>query len=97
MLFRSELWQIPLPHGENNWQNICFLFVDNIFFTKNIKAIPILGEISAGQPLLAEENFIGEVTYIKENKNNSLFALKVNGDSMVDAGLFDNDLVIISR
>lgn len=65
--------------------------------TKNVKAIPILGEISAGQPLLAEENFIGEVTYIKENKNNSLFALKVNGDSMVDAGLFDNDLVIIDK
>ena len=65
--------------------------------TKNIKAIPILGEISAGQPLLAEENFIGEVNYIKENKNNSLFALKVNGDSMVDAGLFDNDLVIIDK
>ena len=65
--------------------------------TKNKKVIPILGEISAGQPLLAEENFIGEVTYIKENKNNSLFALKVNGDSMVDAGLFDNDLVIIDK
>ena len=65
--------------------------------TKNIKAIPILGEISAGQPLLAEENFIGEVSYIKENKNDSLFALKVNGDSMIDAGLFDNDLVIIDK
>ena len=65
--------------------------------TKNIKAIPILGEISAGQPLLAEENFIGEVPYIKENKNNTLFALKVNGDSMIDAGLFDNDLVIIDK
>ena len=61
------------------------------------KGIPILGEISAGQPLLAEENFIGEVTYINENKNNSLFALKVNGDSMIDAGLFDNDLVIIDK
>ena len=65
--------------------------------TKKKETIPILGEISAGQPLLAEENFIGEVTYIKENKNNSLFALKVNGDSMVDAGLFDNDLVIIDK
>ena len=65
--------------------------------TNNKKGIPILGEISAGQQLLAEENFIGEVTYIKENNNNSLFALKVNGDSMVDAGLFDNDLVIIDK
>tara|TARA_Y100001970_G_C14222625_1_gene853581 strand:+ start:134 stop:721 length:588 start_codon:yes stop_codon:yes gene_type:complete len=65
--------------------------------TKNKETIPILGEISAGQPLLAEENFIGEVTYIKENNNDSLFALKVNGDSMIDAGLFDNDLVIIDK
>ncbi len=64
---------------------------------KNKQSIPILGEISAGQPLLAEENFIGEVSYIKENKNDSLFALKVNGDSMIDAGLFDNDLVIIDK
>ena len=64
---------------------------------KNMQSIPILGEISAGQPLLAEENFIGEVSYIKENKNDSLFALKVNGDSMIDAGLFDNDLVIIDK
>ncbi len=64
---------------------------------KNKKGIPILGEISAGQPLLAEENFIGEVSYYKENKNNSLFALKVNGDSMIEAGLFDNDLVIIDK
>ena len=61
------------------------------------KGIPILGEISAGQPLLAEDNFIGEVSYTKENQNNSLFALKVNGDSMIDAGLLDNDLVIIDK
>ena len=61
------------------------------------KGIPILGEISAGQPLLAEDNFIGEVSYMKENQNNSLFALKVNGDSMIDAGLLDNDLVIIDK
>ena len=61
------------------------------------KGIPILGEISAGQPLLAEDNFIGEVSYMKENQNHSLFALKVNGDSMIDAGLLDNDLVIIDK
>ncbi len=66
----------------------------NININKN--TIPLLGEISAGQPLLAEENFIGEVQYFNENKN-SLFALKVNGDSMIDAGLFDNDLVIIDK
>ncbi len=65
--------------------------------TKSKERIPILGEISAGQPILAEENYIGEVSYFKENNNNSLFALKINGDSMIDAGLFDNDLVIINK
>jgi len=60
-------------------------------------SIPILGEISAGQPLLAEENYIGELPYFGKDTNNELIALKINGDSMIDAGLFDEDLVVIDR
>tara|TARA_B100001250_G_C19661632_1_gene727329 strand:+ start:312 stop:899 length:588 start_codon:yes stop_codon:yes gene_type:complete len=60
-------------------------------------SIPILGEISAGQPLLAEENYIGELPYFGNESNNELIALKINGDSMIDAGLFDDDLVVIDR
>ena len=60
-------------------------------------SIPILGEISPGQPLLAEENYIGELPYFGKDTNNELIALKINGDSMIDAGLFDEDLVVIDR
>ena len=60
-------------------------------------SIPILGEISAGQPLIAEENFIGELPYFGKEKNNELIALKINGDSMIEAGLFDDDLVVIDK
>ncbi len=59
--------------------------------------IPILGEISAGQPLIAEENYIGELPYFGNEINTELIALKINGDSMIDAGLFNDDLVIIDK
>ena len=68
--------------------------------TQNINSkysIPILGEISAGQPLIAEDNYIGELPYFGKEKNNELIALKVNGDSMIEAGLFDDDLVVIDK
>ena len=59
--------------------------------------IPILGEISAGQPLLAEENYIGQLPYFGNEINTELIALKINGDSMIDAGLYNDDLVVIDR
>ena len=58
---------------------------------------PILGEISAGQPLIAEENYIGELPYFGNEINTELIALKINGDSMIDAGLYNDDLVVIDK
>ena len=46
----------------------------------NFKTIPVVGEISAGTPLLAEENKIGEIPIFEEKYNKDLFALKVSGD-----------------
>jgi len=63
----------------------------------NKYSIPILGEISAGQPLLAEDNYIGELPYFGKEKNKELIALKINGDSMIEAGLLDDDLVVIDK
>ena len=59
--------------------------------------IPILGEISAGQPLMAEENYIGELPYFGNEIKTELIALKINGDSMIDAGLYNDDLVVIDK
>jgi repressor LexA len=58
--------------------------------------IPIIGDIAAGGPILAQENFQGFLS-LDECFGNSdnLFALKVKGDSMVNAGIDNGDLVIV--
>jgi repressor LexA len=61
------------------------------------RTVPILGEIAAGLPLTAEENQVGELPYPESNFNDSLIALKVNGDSMIDAGIHDGDLVVVDK
>ena len=61
------------------------------------RSVPIVGEIAAGLPLSAEENQIGELHYPESNFNDSLIALKVNGDSMIDAGIHDGDLVVVDK
>ncbi len=61
-----------------------------------VMEVPILGRVAAGVPLLAEEN--REDTVFVDNrfaKGQKLFALRVKGNSMVDAGLFENDVCII--
>ena len=63
----------------------------------DFRSVPILGEIAAGLPLTAEENQVGELPYPESNFNDSLIALKVNGDSMIDAGIHDGDLVVVDK
>lgn len=61
------------------------------------RGVPIVGEIAAGLPLTAEENKVGEIPYPESNFNDSLIALKVNGDSMIDAGIHNGDLVVVDK
>lgn len=66
---------------------------------KEIVDIPVIGKITAGQPILAVEN-IEETFSIPFNfvrSNNDLFILKVSGTSMIDAGILDGDFVIIEK
>ena len=60
--------------------------------------IPLLGNVAAGIPLLAEENFEGFVN-IPENSigKGTHFALHVKGDSMKDAGILNGDIAIILK
>jgi repressor LexA len=60
--------------------------------------IPILGRIRAGAPILAEENIEGFLPVANEIAGGKeTFALKVKGDSMIEDGILDGDLVIIRQ
>jgi len=60
--------------------------------------IPVVGEISAGRPILAQENIEGTMVIDKSiiKNSNGIFALRVKGDSMINAGILDGDYVIVS-
>jgi repressor LexA len=57
--------------------------------------LPLLGQIAAGGPLLAEENVEGEIA-VPENLRGD-FLLRVKGDSMIEAGILDGDVVVVRR
>jgi repressor LexA len=58
--------------------------------------IPVLGRVAAGEPILAEENREGtlEIEGLFGDPT-SLFALRVRGDSMIDAGILEGDYVVV--
>ena len=57
--------------------------------------LPLLGEIAAGSPLLAEQNVEDYVVMPARAKGD--FLLRVKGDSMIDAGILDGDLVVVRQ
>ncbi|MBI5361119.1 MAG: transcriptional repressor LexA [Planctomycetes bacterium] len=60
--------------------------------------IPILGRISAGAPIDAIENIEGYIAFSDMFREiGNIFALRVKGDSMVNAGILDNDIVFIRK
>jgi repressor LexA len=66
---------------------------------KELIDIPIIGKITAGQPILAVENVEDTFTLPLNftRTNHELFILKVSGSSMIEAGILDGDLAIIEK
>ena len=61
-------------------------------------SIPILGRVAAGRPLLAVENQDGTLSFGPELLGGGThFALRVHGDSMIEAGIADGDVVIVRQ
>lgn len=62
-------------------------------------AVPLLGRVAAGQPVLSPENREGEImvdpVLFKIRNASSLFALKVKGESMVNAHIMDGDILLV--
>lgn len=64
------------------------------------REVPVLGRIAAGAPLLAEENREGSVPIDGawlQSKGEDLFALRVRGESMVNAHIVEGDLVLVRK
>jgi len=71
---------------------------DNSFPVKKTVDIPIIGRVTAGQPIFAFEHI--EDTFpvpVEMAERGSLFMLKVQGDSMINAGILDGDFVIVKQ
>lgn len=68
---------------------------DNIIPLPKTKEIPLLGTIACGEPILAEENIENYVSV--DEKIHADFALKCKGDSMINARIFDGDIVYIRQ
>ncbi|MBN1129475.1 MAG: transcriptional repressor LexA [Chitinispirillaceae bacterium] len=60
--------------------------------------VPLIGRVAAGAPITAEENIEGTVTLDRTLfKGDGLFTLRVRGDSMKDAGVFDGDIAVVRQ
>jgi repressor LexA len=63
-----------------------------------VVAVPILGRVAAGVPVLSDENYEGSIILGRSllPASRKMFALRVRGDSMIDKGIFDGDMVLVS-
>ena len=59
--------------------------------------LPLVGQIAAGGPLLAEQNIEEEMAVPEPLGRNADFLLRVRGDSMIEAGILDGDIVVVRR
>ncbi len=59
--------------------------------------LPLLGQIAAGSPLLAEENIEDELAVPEPLGRRADFLLRVKGESMIEAGILDGDILVVQR
>ncbi|NCA67153.1 MAG: transcriptional repressor LexA [Clostridia bacterium] len=61
--------------------------------------IPLIGNVAAGSPILAIENIEGFYPLPQDffGNNNSMFMLRICGDSMIEAGIFNDDLIVVRQ
>jgi repressor LexA len=83
-----------LNDNKTSYNNV----IDGYFPRKELIEVPIVGKVTAGQPILAVENI--EDTFpipVDFAQNSTVFMLKVQGDSMIEAGILDKDLVLVKQ
>jgi repressor LexA len=70
--------------------------IPGVIMPIKLKRIPILGSIACGEPLFAEQNYEGYFM-LDENLAGADFCLRAKGDSMIEANIFERDLVFFKK
>ena len=86
---------VDFQHTQMPHENEYFEDISN----KEMAEVPLLGAIAAGQPLFAEEQIedVFPLPLDFLNSNNQLFMLRVRGESMIEAGILNGDLIIVEK
>ncbi len=91
---------IQKENGKSRTLRVEGLLPEDYVPERNSGMVPLIGRVTAGQPILAVENYEGYIRYpegMYRTPENDLFALRVTGTSMIEAGILDGDIVIIER
>ena len=59
--------------------------------------VPVLGDVAAGSPILAQECIEDYISFDTQGRDGEFFALRVRGESMLNAGILPGDLVVVHR
>ena len=91
---------IQKENGKSRAIRIEGLSSEDVKETEERLSVPLIGKVTAGEPILALENYEGFVHYPKSMlpmPGGQLFALKVRGESMIEAGIMNGDIVIVEQ
>jgi repressor LexA len=62
-----------------------------------VREVPLVGQVAAGAPILAEENIEETMPLPEEMAGESSFILRIKGDSMIEVGILDGDYVVVRQ
>jgi len=66
-------------------------------YQSEVGVLPLVGNVAAGQPILAEENIEGQIPVDAQMAQRRAFCLRVHGDSMIEDGILDGDIIIVDQ
>ncbi|MBQ7452784.1 MAG: transcriptional repressor LexA [Clostridia bacterium] len=81
-----------------DYKNRCIEIVNNPFKKEEDEGIPVVGKVAAGLPITAVENIEDHIKLPSNMfKGDELFILNVSGESMINAGIFDGDQIVVRQ
>lgn len=97
--YLDKLEQRNLIHRTSNKNRAIEIVKDSEKKDYVVKNIPLLGEVAAGRPIFAFENYdvVYEMSDNIFNSSGDMFILSVKGDSMVNAGILDKDRIVVRK